>query len=259
MTALSETTLLAFVDGELDAATAEEVAQQLAHDRTAADTVRALRSSAALVRAAFAEAEQPPVPSRLAALAKGRRGWLGRAGRRQFTAALGASIAACAAGVAGGIALERPLPEPKQPGAHLLAEVAEYHSALEGEASRLAIVPPSQGATIESWFSGLLKRPMPIPNLAGFGLAFQGARIFVVDKRPVAQFLYAAAGGAARPLGVCVTAWHGPKVPLRTAEQDGLALALWARAGYAYVVVGWVRPAQLTAIAAALMPILEET
>lgn len=258
MTTLSETTLLAFVDGELDVTTAEQVGQQLAHDHTAADTVRALRSSAALVRAAFPEAGRETVPADLVALVAGRRGWRRLAGRRQFTAALGASIAACAAGVAGGIALERPFPKQAEPAARLLAEVAEYHTGLAGEASRLAIVPASKAATIESWFSALLKRRMQIPDLAGFGLTFQGARIFVVHEHPVAQFLYAAPGEAGRPLGVCVTAWPGPKVPLRTEESDGVALALWAQAGYAYVLVGWVRPALLKSIAAVLGPKLEE-
>lgn len=259
MTPLSETTLLAFVDGELDATTREEVAQRLAQDRAAADMVRALRSSAALVRAAFAEAGQQPVPADLVALVEGRRGRRWLAGRRQFVAALGASIAACAAGVAGGIAFERPWPGEEAAGARLIDEVAEYHTQLAGEASRLAIVPASKAATIETWFSGLLKRPMPIPDLAEFGFAFQGARILFVQKRPVAQLLYAAPGRAGLPLGVCVTAWPRPAVPLRTAERDGVALALWAGAGFAYVLVGWVRPALLKAIATALRPTLEET
>ncbi len=261
MTNLSETTLLAFVDGELDPAAAEEVSQQLAHDRAAAEMVRALRSSAALVRTAFAEPEWQHVPSHLAALVEGRRGWPGSrwlAGRRQFGAALGASLAACAAGLAAGIALERPWPEQKDPGAELLDEVAEYHTDFAGEASRLAIAPASKAAAIETWFAELLKRPVQIPDLGRFGLAFQGARLLIAGDRLVAQLLYSAAGKEGHPLGVCITAWPGPPVPLRTDERDGVALALWARRGFAYVLVGWMRSPLLERIAAALQPALEQ-
>jgi len=267
VTNLSETTLLAYVDGELEPGAAEEVSQWLAHDRAAAEMVRTLRSSAALVRAAFADPEWQNVPADLQACVEGRRGLRWLAGRRQFVAALGASLAACAAGVAAGIAFERPWPkqaiqqadQQADPGARLLDEVAEYHADLAGEASRLAIAPAGKAAAIESWFAHVLGRPVRIPDLRPFGLAFQGARLLVLDDRPVAQFLYAAAGSEAEPLGVCVTAWPAPAVPLRTEQQDGLALALWARRGFAYVLVGWVRPALLKKVAVALEPELEQS
>lgn len=259
MTNLGETTLLAFVDGELDAAAAEEVTQQLAHDRAAAEMVRALRSSAALVRAAFAEPEWQEVPPRLVALVEGRgpRRWL--AGRRQFAAALGASLAACATGLAAGMELDRPWPKHVEPGERLLAEVAEYHTDFAGEASRLAIAPAGKAAEIRSWFAAVLGRPVPIPSLDRFGLTFQGARLLVVDGQPVTQLLYAAAGKEGQPLGVCITTWSGPSVPLRTEQREGVALALWARAGFAYVLVGWTGPGLLKTIAAALQPTLEQT
>lgn len=259
MTSLSETTLLAYVDGELDAAATEEITQQLAHDHAAADMVRALRSSSALVRAAFAEPEWQDVPPALVARVEGRRGWRWLTGRRQFTAALGASLAACAAGVAAGIAFERPLPGPDEAVTALLSEVAEYHTSLAGDASELAIAEPSKRAAIETWFAAVLKRPVRIPDLARFGLAFRGGRLLAVDERPVVQFLYAAAGFAGRPLGVCMTAWPGHTVPLRTEKRDGVSLAFWADRGYAYILVGWLSPSALIDMAGALRPQLEET
>ena len=51
-----EKTLVAYVDGELDAPTAREVERALESSLTARNTVARLRSSAALVRAAFAGA-----------------------------------------------------------------------------------------------------------------------------------------------------------------------------------------------------------
>ncbi|MGH7102944.1 MAG: anti-sigma factor family protein [Acetobacteraceae bacterium] len=259
MTTLSDTTLLAFVDGELDAAAQEKIAHELADDPAAAETVRLLRSSAALVRAAFAEPGWEAVPERLVALVQGQpaRRWL--ADRRQFGLALAASIAACAAGFAGGIALERSPPEASPPAERLLAEVAEYHAAFAGEASRIAIAPASKAAEIAAWFTHVLGRPVPIPDLRRFGLAFHGARLLMIDERPVTQLLYARPDQASHPLGICITAWPFATLPLRIEHREGLALALWARAGFAYVLVGWTDAARLERIAASLEPVLERT
>lgn len=64
---LDETTLVAYVDGELDAKTAREVEMALARDPRAQETVKALRESAAMVRAAFNDPLHQEVPSRLMA------------------------------------------------------------------------------------------------------------------------------------------------------------------------------------------------
>ncbi|MDA8048534.1 MAG: hypothetical protein M0002_00715 [Rhodospirillales bacterium] len=259
MTDLTDTTLLAFVDGELDPASAAEIAQHLARDRGAAETVRRLQSSSALVRAAFAEQEWQEVPRRLVALVEGRRVGLWLASRRQFASALAASVAACAAGFAGGVALERTLAKREGPAERLLGEVAGYHTVYAGETIPLDLAPASEAPRIEAWFADVLRRPVQIPDLARFGLVFQGARLLVADARPVAQLLYAAPGAPSRPLGVCITVWSGADRALETDRRDGVALALWARRGYAYVLVGWINPSRLRRMAVALAPALEKT
>ncbi|MGH7084289.1 MAG: hypothetical protein ACREFN_04790, partial [Acetobacteraceae bacterium] len=64
---------------------------------------------------------------------------------------------------------------------------------------------------------------------------------------------------ASRPLGICITAWPFATLPLRIEHREGVALALWARAGFAYVLVGWTDAARLERIASALAPVLERT
>ncbi|MGH7068874.1 MAG: hypothetical protein ACREFO_02520, partial [Acetobacteraceae bacterium] len=218
-----------------------------------------LRSSVGLVHAAFAEPEWQAVPDQLAAQIEGQpaRRWL--ADRRQFAWALAASVAACAAGFAGGVALEQSAPVALRPGERLLAEVAEYHTAFAGEPSRIAIAPASKAAEIAAWFTKVLGRPIPIPDLERFDLAFHGARLLVVDEHPVAQLLYIRPGEAGRPFGICITAWPFAAMPLRIEHREGVALALWAHAGFAYVLVGWVDSGRLERIAAALQPVLERT
>ena len=55
MTRLDDGTLVAFVEGELDAAAMHRVAEAIKHDPEAAEKVRLLRLSATLVGAAFRE------------------------------------------------------------------------------------------------------------------------------------------------------------------------------------------------------------
>ncbi|MBV8168047.1 MAG: zf-HC2 domain-containing protein, partial [Alphaproteobacteria bacterium] len=63
MSELDENTLVAYVDGELDAASAREVERALEASPVARNTVAKLRAGAALVRAAFAEALHEPPPA----------------------------------------------------------------------------------------------------------------------------------------------------------------------------------------------------
>lgn len=255
MTNLDDSTLVAFVDGELDAAEARSVAQCLERDAVAQEKVRLLRTSASLVRAAFAAPEweeAPPELARLIAHGPRPRGFLAR---RQFGRLAAVSMAACAAGVAVGIGAER-LAAPG-PAERLLAEVAEYHTVYAGDDGHLDIAPARAAARIEAWFADVLNRPVRIPDLAQFGMAFAGARLLVADGRPVAQLLYAAPEHPMRPLGVCITAWRSGDRPLTITRRDGVGLALWTRGAYAYVLVGWVDAGHLRQLATALRPVLE--
>ncbi|HUA77823.1 MAG TPA: hypothetical protein VMA86_09130 [Acetobacteraceae bacterium] len=260
--ALDEGTLVAFVDGELDPAAARDVARLLAEDPVAQKKVELLRRSTALVHAAFAGPEWEEVPPRLARLVAGppvRREPDPR-GRRQFGMAVAASVAAIA-GIAGGLGIHAILAPEPSPAAHLMDEVAEYHTVFARESHGFDILPASAAPRIESWFADVLGRRISIPDLGSFGLAFRGARLLVVGGRPVTQFLYAARGSSARaprhPFGVCVTAWPDADQTLTTARRDGVGLALWARDGYAYVLVGWMKAAELDRIAEAIRPALE--
>ncbi len=58
-------TLMAYVDGDLDAEATSEVEAHLEHSPAASETVRALREGTALVRTAYNEALERPVPQAL--------------------------------------------------------------------------------------------------------------------------------------------------------------------------------------------------
>ncbi len=105
--------LVAYVDGELDAAAARAVEAAVAADPKLAKTVAALRSEVALIRAAYQEPLRAEVPERLvaavdAAFAErqaGRSGPAGGAGRSWIRhpafGAIAASIVAIVVGLAG--------------------------------------------------------------------------------------------------------------------------------------------------------------
>ena len=65
MRELHESTLVAYVDGELDPEAVAEVERALAADPESRELVRALRESSAVLRSAFNDALDKPVPERL--------------------------------------------------------------------------------------------------------------------------------------------------------------------------------------------------
>ena len=108
MRSLDETTLVAYVDGELDAATAREVEEALAEDKEAQALLEKLVASTGLVRSAFAAQLAEPVPEHLLdavrepSASRPRSGsgpvpWWGRS-----ISALAASIVLVAVGFGGG-------------------------------------------------------------------------------------------------------------------------------------------------------------
>jgi len=106
MTHLDDGTLVAFVDGELDAAAMRRVAEAIEHDPDAAEKVRLLRLSATLVRAAFREPRHLQVSSELAQAIEERPQMtpvpVRRIGRRFIIASV-ASIAATVAKYSAGL------------------------------------------------------------------------------------------------------------------------------------------------------------
>ena len=207
MNELDDATLVAFVDGELEPTAMREVAALVARDPAAEEKVRLLRASATLVRAAFSDPRYQVVPAVLTErLSRPGRGDLGRGDRgptpdaragggRIHRRPAGRHLRRCALH-------EASAPPPRSDNG-LLADIAEYHVVYARAGGDFGTVPAAQAAEIEAYLRKLLHRPVRIPDLSRFGLAFQAARLLVADDRPVAQLLYGRAGQtkqAARPL-----------------------------------------------------------
>ncbi|MGH6880339.1 anti-sigma factor family protein [Hypericibacter sp.] len=83
-----EATLVAYVDGELDAAGSRRVEALLAQDAEARNKVALMRRSAEAVKTAYDAAIQEPLPAGLAALLRGGDGEDGRQSSREKLASL---------------------------------------------------------------------------------------------------------------------------------------------------------------------------
>jgi anti-sigma factor RsiW len=246
-----ENTLVAYVDGELDAATAREVEQAIESSPAARNTVAKLRASAALVRAAFADAVHEPPPPGLVALLRTAKP---QPPVRRYALPIAASIAlliGIGIGVGIGIAAlgTRPVATAAAEGpmSHLVDEVAEYHRLYSREQRHMVEVSAAETPHLEDWLGRRLKGQLQIPNLTSQGLTFKGGRLLMFDGRPMAELIYAPADGP--PIGLCI-AFALPGMSGGATEQRGdLTVNHWVDNGYVYSVVGWTNDRQMQAIA----------
>src|SRR5260221_3021508 len=162
MPELDDTTLVAYVDGELDAATAREVEHALETAPAARDTVAKLRASASLVSAAFADAvHEPPSPALVTLL----RATQPRRRPRRYLLPIAASIAllvGLGAGALGTRQLDRAsAPEPQAK--RLVDEVAQYHRVYAREQRHLVEVAATETPHIEEGLGGGLRGRRQVP------------------------------------------------------------------------------------------------
>ena len=136
---IDEALLVAYVDGELDAAATRAVEARLVADPDARQCVRELRESAALLRGAFRDKPATPVPDRLVAIIDGavstRRSPPRFTMRRRVPTALAASLAVLAIGLSSG---------------YVISELRVQQAIERAQASRLADRKTIEAAVTEA-------------------------------------------------------------------------------------------------------------
>ena len=247
-----ENSLVAYVDGELDAAMAREVERWLETSPAARNTVAKLRASAALVRAAFADAVHEPPPAGLVELlqtaAKRPRP------ARRYALPLAASIAlaiglgiGALAGMLGTRQLAAPRTEAAAEMDRLLDNVAEYHRVYAREQRHMVEVSAAETPHLEDWLGRRMKGQLTIPDLTSQGLVFQGGRLLAFDGKPMAELIYKPADGL--PVGLCIAFAVPGMKGAGTVQFGDLTVFHWVDNGYVYSVVGWANDRQIHAIA----------
>jgi len=249
MTELDDTTLVAYVDGELDAATAREVERALETSPAARNTVAQLRTSAALVRAAFADALHEPPPAGLVARLRATpqrrwsaRQWLPIAASIALVVGLGAGALAMRA-VQRTAAVDRTTER-------LVADVADYHRVYAREQRHLVEVGANETPHLEDWLGKRLNGPLQIPDLQKLGLTFRGGRLLTFEGRPMAELIYTPADGPA--VGLCITFASSGMSGAATEQRGDLTIRHWVDDGYVYSVVGWADDRRIQTIAEAV-------
>lgn len=254
MAKLTDTTLLAYVDGELDSNSAHQISIALETDPEARERVDRLRQSAVLARAVFERPSSIIMCPKLRALidtASPRRY------RRIFFAAA-ASIAIAAISFGSGFLVE--LSRARQEisfDARLFDEVADYHTMYAYEDDHQVEVSADRREHIEEWLGARLQRRLHVPDLTDRALHFVGARLLVVDGSPVAQLVYHWPGQPHKPLALCITFGSPDEQPIKADARDGVQQILWRHRGYTYVLVGWASQPMLNSLAAEVTSILD--
>jgi anti-sigma factor RsiW len=226
----SDEFLVAYLDGELDAASCAEIEAWLAQDPATRERLARLTESAAAVRAAFDEVLREEVPARLLAAAHGtgataearvaevvpfraRRGapqWMaGLASYRRWWVAVPVAASLLGLLIGGGAVYYgvdlKPADEKQTAvvagaASSWLDNAAEYHKlfvlANSGGDGGFADVPAKDGGDNGEYIKKLNERTgqqnVKAPNLKPWGLVLQGARVVVIEQHPAAQYVYTA-------------------------------------------------------------------
>ena len=264
----SDEALVAYLDGELDPAERRHVEAWLDADPAVRDRLSALTQSADLVRSAYDDIVNEPVPERLLAAARGestvpspsasaeilalppRRAARPRPGPRQY---IGLAAAAALFGLIVGSASTYVgiglLPRDNGAEQTQLAAAAAQRIWLDNAAAsyRLAVnagdgmlvdVPASNDPREALQRISQNVPQMRLPDLKPWGLTLRGARLVTVDGRPAAQLVYVADDKALGPVTLVVSAAKQPDLSPTIERRQDVNLLYWRNQGRAYALVG---------------------
>ena len=267
----SDDTLVAYLDGELDAAERQHVEAWLAADAEARDRLAGLAQSATLVRSAYADIVNEPVPERLIAAARGESGGAASmaheaeilvlkrpqraivsmpAGRWGIGIAAAAGLFGLVFGGAGsylavgGLNSANPAVEQRLAAAAAngtwLDNAAGYYKLVVSAGDSMLIDVPAGGDTGEALqkISQNLPQQVRLPDLKPWGLSFRGARLVVVEGRPAAQLVYTTDNKAIGPLTLVIGASKQPDIQPTFDRRQDVNMLYWRHHGRAYALVG---------------------
>lgn len=260
MVRIDDMLLMAYVDGELDAATAREIETALAGDPSMASRLAAFRGSAAAVRAAFADAMHEDPPERLIRALGGVTApgavvpFRPRQARRVVGWAMAASVAALVLG-SGGLLYTGQITPPEglqfASSDRWLDHVAAFYDVYARtkiEEERLLVdFNADDIPELGNWFGARLGRSLAVPDLTAKGFHIQGGRLLIISGKPAAQFLYYSESGDL--VGLVIAIHDGSDLQARHDRRKESNIVHWRKGGYAYALVGKIDPQTLQSLA----------
>jgi anti-sigma factor RsiW len=265
----SDDRLVAYLDGEIEMMERREIEAWLATDPAAREKLASLGESANLVRQAFDEVVQEPVPERLIAAARGettaeetgaqvisfarrekatfsglrRRWWLGMPVAASLMGLLLGGIVAYLGVVKlapGNVGGQQPALEMAAADNAWLDNAAGYFKLSVSAGDGGLVDVPATGDPREALqkISQSLPQEVRLPDLKPWGLNFRGARLVVADGRPAAQLVYTTDNKAIGPLSLIIGSAREPDIPPTLARRQDINLLYWRHQGRAYALVG---------------------
>jgi anti-sigma factor RsiW len=267
----SDEALVAYLDGELDDAERSHVEAWLEADPAVRERLAALTQSVELVRGAYADIVDEPVPEHLIAAARGAGSTpcvaaseaeilvLQRPGRAvaaaphrtwRWSFAAAAGFFGILVGGAGtylatdlvnrsNTALEHQAAATAATGLWLDNAAGYYKLMVNAGDNMLVDVPASNDtrAALQK-ISQNLPQQMRLPDLKPWGLTFRGARLVVLDGRPAAELVYVTDNKAIGPLTLVIGTSKQPNIPPTFDHRQDVNLLYWRHQGHAYALVG---------------------
>jgi anti-sigma factor RsiW len=254
----SDELLVAYVDGELDAAARAEIEIALAHDAELRARVAGLQSSAQILRTALDTVLREPVPERLLAAARGQgdstvvdfaaaqqkhRSRMPAARPWMQWAAVAGIVGLMVGGGAGYFASRSGnvnATTANLASANWLDNIAGYHKLfVNAGADDLALLDvPANDSDAAHKAVQKLPSDFRLPNLQPWGLQFQGARYLIVEGQPATQLFYTTDNKALGPLTVVVGTTNRPDLAPTFDRRGDLNVLYWRHHGHAYALVG---------------------
>ncbi|HWB49006.1 MAG TPA: hypothetical protein VG651_07840 [Stellaceae bacterium] len=259
----SDEALVAYLDGELDAAERAHVEAWIEADPSVRDRLLTLAESATTLRAAFADFLTEPVPERLLAAARGetiteaeivelrpRRADPPPSSRRWYiqlaTAAglFGLVVGGGAGYVGNGMLRPAAVPTDRQLQTVALnnwldTAAGDYKLIVNAGGGSLVDVPANgDNGDVLQKISQSLPQQVRLPDLKPWGLSFQGARLVVIDGKPAAQLIYTTDNKAIGPLALIIGSTKQPDIAPTFERRQDLNLLYWRHQGRASVLVG---------------------
>ncbi|MBM7069281.1 anti-sigma factor [Actibacterium sp. 188UL27-1] len=234
--------LSAFLDGELGPDETDEITALLETDLEAQAELERLMEADDTASSMFDEMLETPVPIGLAQKLRDMPvdemvavgpSWSGR---------IAAGLVLLALGSAGGYWGAQNL----GPGtvtvakASWLDDIADYHEVYAQQVRHLVEVPASEADHLKAWLGKTVGTSFNIPDLAEYGLTFEGGRLLVAGGKPVAQLMYRKADGTV--FALCFQANEPGAAPgkpsFNESTRRGFDFVSWANGGGRYVVIG---------------------
>jgi anti-sigma factor RsiW len=232
MSAVDRDTLMAYLDGQLDAPARASVEA----DPVAMAELSTLQRQSDAIRTLFAPTAAETVPARLDPHRIARV----HARRRFGTSARAAMIVALVGiGIAAGWLL-RPLADAPALHDRLIANAVSAHTVYVAESLHAVEVEGSDSAHLSTWLSNRLETDLAMPDLSADGFAFLGGRLLPAPEIAggrAAQLMYEDTTG--ERLTLYITPATGVTGPAYESVGFGLDTALyWANETFTCTLVG---------------------